>query len=370
MQKVLTSERFQLGAVGVLMVVLGVVVASVLNVTVFRPDSVGDRLLVTTSGIEAALGSTGFGIGEVTVKQLPRTAAEAVAAGWKDSFLCSAGRGRYFEKDQPEPGDPAFIMYDKKDDLIGFYLYSLTAIPSPPGKWLDELQGPGRDVIEFEHWGLFVYTKNPYQACVRDVDRSAGQLGRTEGGAGRVRSTPTPYVPPTPTPTPNDFLSAAAKRMGSLASFSFTLTTEQEDTPLMAGLDVLKVEGTVSLPGQVSLTVTDAAGSSLQAPAASLPFKFVNLAATLGDIALALQDPVDATRQWIDNLPHRGLSGTVLGQQLSALIPSADPGATVKLTLWLAEDGLIRRVRIEGPVAPNDPPEAVRILSLSDLKSR
>jgi hypothetical protein len=106
---------------------------------------------------------------------LPLTAAAAVAAGWTDPILCSAGRGRYFTKGTAGEVevDPYLLMYNVADDLIGVYLYSTSEMP-PPWEKLDKILGGGSiPVVDFEHWGVFVYFQDSVKAC--SVSRTEGQ---------------------------------------------------------------------------------------------------------------------------------------------------------------------------------------------------
>ena len=95
---------------------------------------------------------------------LPLTAAEAVAAGWEDPILCSVGRGRYFQKSGG--GEvPYLLMYDSEDQLTGMYLVSETELP-PPWERTEEIAGGAGPVLDYDHWGLFVYFREPLRACV------------------------------------------------------------------------------------------------------------------------------------------------------------------------------------------------------------
>ena len=204
--------------------------------------------------------------------------------------------------------------------------------------------------------------------------------------------TPTARPTPTPTPTPEERLKAAADRMAALSSLSFTLTHEEGSTPLMVGVELQKAQGVVALPDRASLDVeaivtalraflslkivVDGAQASMtdpltgaprELPADSLPFNFLNLGVTLGDIARALRDPVYTTSQEIDGVMSRGIAGSILGQDLSSLIPVAVRDAHVGLEMWVGEDDLIRRVRIAGPVVSSDSLEVVRNLILGSF---
>ena len=94
---------------------------------------------------------------------LPLTGAEAVAAGWKDPFLCSQGRGKYFEKAVGR-GIPYTLLYSSDDELIGIYLISEKSMP-PPWEPTKEILGGAGPIIDYEHWGLFIYFRDPTRAC-------------------------------------------------------------------------------------------------------------------------------------------------------------------------------------------------------------
>ena len=142
---------------------------------------VGDRVFLTSGGAiiggSTLPGYTASRRSETTVDvSLPLTAAEAVAAGWTDPILCSSGRGRYFQKGPAGEGEPFFLMYNAEDQLIGMYLFSKSEMPIP-WKRLDELRGGGGlTLIDFEHWGLLVYNRDPTRACEK-LERGGQYIG-------------------------------------------------------------------------------------------------------------------------------------------------------------------------------------------------
>ena len=76
--------------------------------------SVGDRVFLTSGGTvqESGSGSKKHGIlkSQIPVeKNLPLTAAEAVAAGWTDPIYCATGKGRFFQKAPAGEGEPYFL---------------------------------------------------------------------------------------------------------------------------------------------------------------------------------------------------------------------------------------------------------------------
>ena len=62
-------------------------------------------------------------------------------------------------------------MYDSADQLFGIYQYlvSETEMPAP---WVltEKLNGVGKDVIDYEYWGLFVFFPGPGQGMRRESE--------------------------------------------------------------------------------------------------------------------------------------------------------------------------------------------------------
>ena len=131
----------------------------------------GDRVMLTSPlgtgdamGGRRAFGAASDAAKNVFVEELPLTASAAVAAGWKDPFLCDAARGRLFRK-AAEQDVPYFLLYNGADELLGMYLYNMTEIPEATWVKRDELRAAGLPIIEQEHWAMMVYFKDPITAC-------------------------------------------------------------------------------------------------------------------------------------------------------------------------------------------------------------
>ena len=404
MANMLLNRWIQLGAAITIAVVAGVVigvliaesetVSSVKDVagTVatgeFSEDtaSAGQVMLTTGASIPIDFMTGGsFGASrEATDISLPLTATEAVAAGWEDPILCSVGRGRYFQNGPPGEGDPYFLMYDNRDQLVGLYLFSEEGMPAPWER-TDSLDGAGGlAIIDFEHWGLFVYFRNVTRACETTGGDagSGGGLGQSRFGrandpqgisrAGSVgaaemggRSTPTPFVPPTPTPTVDTKVAKVVSRTAKVTKLTFTLKGD----PAFKNVEgTLGSKGTLSRVTEGMVTVTDTEGTVQEVDGGTVPFDFDGLGATLSAITAAIQEPVEAKNVWVDSLSREGLTGTVLGSDLSALIPTAIADAPVAVSIWFDDRGRIVRLRIEGKVTPEDPPDAVRVLDLGAFR--
>ena len=154
-------------------------------------------------------------------------------------------------------------------------------------------------------------------------------------------------------------------RTAKVSALGFTLTGDPA---------AKKVEGRLGSKGKLTLikkgivTVTDSAGTVQEVAEGSLPVSFDGLGATLSGIAAAIQEPVEANGQWVDSVSREGISGIVLGSDLSALVPTAIADAPVAVLIWFDDRGRIVRLRIEGKVTPDDPPDAVRVLDVGDFR--
>ena len=192
--------------------------------------------------------------------------------------------------------------------------------------------------------------------------------------------------------SPQQTLAEAATRMATLTSLGFVLSHEEGYTPLISGVEAQTVEGVVALPDQAAMevdarisalgsfisikivvngaeaTMTDPlTGAPRSLPASSLPFNFLNLGTTLGNIVLAMRDPAFTEDETIDGFSSRGIEGTANGSDLRALIPAATIEAEVRLEVFVSEDSLIRRVSIDGAVVSNDSSGVVRILTFGSF---
>ena len=175
MVALLSNRWFQVSVTGI----IAAVVFTALGFLISSGDpeeslgsKVGPVVLATGGTVEQSSGSGIYGVSEkeqaddeTTQGLLPLTVAEAVAGGWIGPVLCSVGRGRYFQQGSAGEADPYLLMYNQLDELIGVYLYNKTEMPLPWQR-LDELKGAGLNkVVDFEHWGLFVYFQDPAEAC-------------------------------------------------------------------------------------------------------------------------------------------------------------------------------------------------------------
>ncbi len=107
--------------------------------------SIGDRLLVTQGDFAS----------------IPMTLDEAKEQGYVPLSPCVPVMGIHAAKIVGGiPQDP-ILLFSDKGELIGAELESMTEQPYPP--W--EHRPEGHPGMEFEHWTLHMYFKDPVGAC-------------------------------------------------------------------------------------------------------------------------------------------------------------------------------------------------------------
>lgn len=191
--------------------------------------------------------------------------------------------------------------------------------------------------------------------------------------------------------TPQELLASAADALEELTSFHFLLTHENGGTEIVLDLEMQRAEGDVIVPDRLQAEVeAEAAGgidvdTTVIAVGEELFFEnpfgggFVNadfsiqdiLDPTQGAIALLRSAPEDAEysgSETIDGTDTQRVTATIDAGQLDRLIPSADEGFPVEVTLWVGiEDRLLRRILIVGPLNEDEPDDIERLIEISDF---
>ena len=183
-------------------------------------------------------------------------------------------------------------------------------------------------------------------------------------------------------------MEAAADRMAALTSLAFRLTHEEGSTQVFEGVVATVVSGEVAIPGganveveaeavgffvSISIVVVDddaymtdpLSGTWQSLPAADLPFDFRDLGATLAAITRSVETPALGSALEVDGVSTLGITGTVTGADLAALIPGADADAALDVELYVDADGLVRRVRLSDSLIEGDVDNVVRVLDFS-----
>lgn len=195
-------------------------------------------------------------------------------------------------------------------------------------------------------------------------------------------------------PDPAALARQAADQIEALKSFHFLLQHENGGTPIVLNLEMTRAEGDIVKPDRLR---ADVEAIARQLGNANVKVKVVNV----GDRAV-ISNPFNV-RQWVP-LPGENrladifdpgagttaalraakdltitgeetlngvkvwrVEGNVEATALSAVASTiAEPGYTAKGTAWIGQaKPLVHRIRLEGPLGSQDPPNIVRIIDLS-----
>ena len=209
-----------------------------------------------------------------------------------------------------------------------------------------------------------------------------------------AEATATPEQPASKTIDSKLVLRQAVAELLRLESAGFTLEHLQGTTALIPGfLEMKKVSGVVDIPDRFKLQVqaeslfprafveikivvikdqayiTDpGTGRWSEVSPDSLPFNLSNLGRTLADIIEAVEVPSMVVSEELRGDDTYHISGRIMSQALTSLIPGAGEGLDVKLDLWLEQSkSLLVQVLITGMVMPSDDVGTVRVLTLDDI---
>ena len=208
-------------------------------------------------------------------------------------------------------------------------------------------------------------------------------------------ATSAPTFTPTPALTPRQVLARSSEAMQGLQSLEFSMTHEKGNSPLFPGLSATKIEGAVKLPDRVQMRVeaqvailrafveikivvigsqgfmTDPiTGAWVEVSPETLPFNFVNAGATLADILESLEQPRFDGTESVGDVQSQRITGSLSSEALQTLVPTAEAGLRLDLTVWIdSDDYLLRKAQITGRITDMDPTEVVRVLSFRNFDS-
>jgi hypothetical protein len=207
------------------------------------------------------------------------------------------------------------------------------------------------------------------------------------GGGGGQKATPTTGA----LPPAGETLSRVVDRVATVKSFHFRLEHENGLSSIPLDLKLRTAEGDVQVPGRIQAKLDAEAGGALlrvevigiedkawmtnpfsrewqELPKGTTISAIFDPAGGIQAVARSLQDvSVDGVEN-VGGSDTYLLEGKVDSGVLKAAAPIAEPGLTVTVKLWVdVEDYTIRQVRLEGPFAPGEPANIVRILHLSNF---
>jgi hypothetical protein len=204
-------------------------------------------------------------------------------------------------------------------------------------------------------------------------------------GGGGEKAAPTPAN----LPQADEILPKVVERVGTLKSFHFRLEHENGLSPIPFDMKLRTAEGDIQVPDRMEAKLeTDVGGALLRVEVIGIgeegwmtnPFShdwqalpegttisaIFDPAAGIQAVARSLQDVRVADVEKVGGDNTYLLEGQVDSGVLEAAAPIAEPGLTVNVKLWVGiDDYTIRQVRLEGPFAPDEPENIVRILILS-----
>jgi hypothetical protein len=215
-----------------------------------------------------------------------------------------------------------------------------------------------------------------------------GALALAAGcGGGGQKATPTTGA----LPAAGEILSRVVDRVATVKSFHFRLEHENGLSSIPLDLKLRTAEGDVQVPGRIQAKLDAEAGGALlrvevigiedkawmtnpfsrewqELPKGTTISAIFDPAGGIQAVARSLQDVSVAGVENVGGSDTYLLEGKVDSGVLKAAAPIAEPGLTVTVKLWVdVEDYTIRQVRLEGPFAPGEPANIVRILHLSNF---
>jgi LppX_LprAFG lipoprotein len=191
--------------------------------------------------------------------------------------------------------------------------------------------------------------------------------------------------------TPQEFLASAADALEQVTSFHFLLTHENGGTEIVLDLEMERAEGDIILPDRLRADIeADGPGGldvNVEVIAVGDQLFFENpFGGGYVDADFSLRDILDPTQgvvsllrsapenaeydgtETIDGVETRRVTATIDSGELETLLPAADPGFPVEVTLWIGEeDRLVYRLLLVGPMNEDEPEDIERLIEVSDF---
>ena len=185
------------------------------------------------------------------------------------------------------------------------------------------------------------------------------------------------------------FLTRADEALGGVSSFHFVLTHENGSTPIVLTLALTESSGDVQMPDKLQgalkakagplnidmkivaigndLWATDPFSNSWQKLTGSFRLdQIFDPSRGVREIVRTAKDPAVSGQDTLDGIATYRVTVKVGGEALRTMLPVAQAGREVPVTLWIGkDDGLIRRIRLEGPLNGSEAANIARRLDLS-----
>ena len=194
---------------------------------------------------------------------------------------------------------------------------------------------------------------------------------------------------PVALPSAEEVLPKVVERVEAVKSFHFRLGHEGGLSSIPLDLKLKTAEGDVLVPDRIRAELEAEAGGALvqvevigigeeawmtnpfsrewqPLPSGTTISSIFDPAAGVKAVVGSLRDVMIRGIDMVDDHETYRLEGLVDSAALEAAAPIAEPGLIVIVRVWVdVKDYTIRQVRLEGPFAPSEPANIVRILYLS-----
>jgi len=192
-----------------------------------------------------------------------------------------------------------------------------------------------------------------------------------------------------PLPPAADVLAGAVERAATMKTFHFRLEHENGASPIPLGLGLETAEGNVIVPDRLWARLEAKAGTQpvrvevigigdegwitnpfnrqwQPLPSGTTIKDVFDPTQGINAVANSLENAEVKAEESVGGVVTYRVEGTIDSAKLEAAAPIAEPGLTVTVKVWIGKDDpLIRRIRLEGPIAPGEPENIVRKLDMS-----
>lgn len=227
-------------------------------------------------------------------------------------------------------------------------------------------------------------------ACTSDPEPVETPTPTQATTAPAATATPTRTSTPTPEPTADDLLASAGGVLAAMSTAKLEMIDEHEDGAKFFGTTFKSMEADIETPDSVRMVVSvvapglgfakieilavgdeaymkfseDAPWTPL--PADQMPFNFRSVGTTLRDILTGVAGGSIVGREEVDGVDTVRIDGDVASDDMLVLIPDADPGHPITLSVWLDEaDHALRQMRLDGRLFDDDGAGTSRLLSIA-----
>lgn len=189
-------------------------------------------------------------------------------------------------------------------------------------------------------------------------------------------------------PSAEQLVEESVEATEAVESFHFTLDV-QNVAPSGTGLHLTSAEGDVAVPdsarAEISGTFAGApittqvvaigddvwlknplTGAWQSIDVSTTPLALLDPSKGVLAVMRGIADPVDEGVEDVDGVSLQRISGTAAAADVAPLVAVTASAGEVPVTLWLgADDRVLRRIEVAGPVAEGEPDGAVRVVELS-----